>query len=131
MIKLTSCGKPREYRCVLKMPRSSQPFGSRFEGRAAVRTALAGRFEGLPDVHYGDAEHFVDEAAQTGTSKWLLTGTAPDGTRHQVRGCDFYRFRHGKVIAPPWAQAMQASTDRRDRPPIKEVAPFALTGAPA
>jgi ketosteroid isomerase-like protein len=84
--------------CVLEMPRGSEPWGARSVGKAAVRAALAGRFEGLPDVHYGDDEHFVDEAAGTGMSKWLLTGTARDGTRKQVRGCDFYTFRDGKVI---------------------------------
>ena len=84
--------------CVLEMPRGSQPWGSRFEGSASVRTALASRFAGLPDVHYGDEEHFVDEAASTGMSKWTLTGTSTDGVRTQVRGCDFYTFRDGKVV---------------------------------
>jgi ketosteroid isomerase-like protein len=84
--------------CLLEMPRGDKPWGSRFEGKANVRAALATRFEGLPDVHYGDAEHFADEAAGTGMSKWLLTGTAHDGTRKQVRGCDFYTFRGGKVV---------------------------------
>lgn len=84
--------------CVLEMPRGGEPWGSRFAGKAEVRAALAGRFAGLPDVHYGEAEHFVDEAASTGMSKWLLTGTTPDGTRRRVRGCDFYTFRDGKVV---------------------------------
>jgi len=84
--------------CVLEMPRGSQSWGSRFEGKSAVREALAGRFKGLPDVHYGNGEHFVDEAAGAGMSKWLLTGTTPDGVRKEVRGCDFYSFRDGKVI---------------------------------
>jgi hypothetical protein len=59
---------------------------------------LAARFEGLPDVHYGDAEHLVDEAADTGISKWRLTGTTLEGDKIEVRGCDFYTFRLGKVI---------------------------------
>jgi ketosteroid isomerase-like protein len=63
-----------------------------------VRAALATRFDGLPDVHYGDDEHFADAAAGTGISRWTLTGTARDGTRTEVRGCDFYTFRDGKVI---------------------------------
>ena len=89
--------------CVLEMPRGSAPWGARFEGSRDVRAALATRFEGLPDVRYGDAEHFVDAAARTGVSKWTLTGTAGDGTRVEVRGCDFYTFRDGKVIyrSPP------------------------------
>lgn len=86
--------------CVLCMPRGTEPHGSRFEGKPAVRAALAGRFAGLPDVHYGEAEHFADSAALTGMSKWLLTGTAPDGTSRRVRGCDFYSFsRDGLVVA--------------------------------
>jgi ketosteroid isomerase-like protein len=52
----------------------------------------------LPDVHYGNAEHFVDSTADTGISKWTLTGTTREGTRIEVQGCDFYTFRDGKVI---------------------------------
>ncbi|HVK92028.1 MAG TPA: nuclear transport factor 2 family protein [Mycoplana sp.] len=84
--------------CVLQMPRGDKPWGSRFEGRQNVREALATRFEGLPDVHFGSAEHFVDAAAETGISKWILTGTTRQGTRTEVRGCDFYTFRDGKVV---------------------------------
>lgn len=85
--------------CVLEMPRGSEPFGSRFTGRPAVRAALATRFQGLPDVHYGNARHFVDADAGTGISQWTLTGTAPDGTRKHLHGCDFYAFRDGLVTA--------------------------------
>jgi ketosteroid isomerase-like protein len=84
--------------CVLEMPRGDRPWGTRLEGRAAVRQALAGRFEGLPDVHYGSEQHFIDESANTGISKWVLTGTRRDGQRIEVWGCDFYSFRGGKVI---------------------------------
>jgi ketosteroid isomerase-like protein len=84
--------------CVLEMPRGSNPWGSRFEGKRNVREALATRFEGLPDVHYGKDEHFADSAADTGISKWTLTGTTCEGTKTEVRGCDFYTFRKGKVI---------------------------------
>ena len=84
--------------CVLEMPRGSEPWGSRFEGKLNVRAALSTRFERLPDVHYGNAEHFVDAAANTGISKWTLTGTTREMTRVEVRGCDFYTFRDGKVV---------------------------------
>ena len=83
--------------CVLEMPRGDRPWGSRTEGKAAVRKALAGRFEGLPDVHYGGEQHFADEGANTGMSKWILTGTRRNGQRIEVCGCDFYTFRDGKV----------------------------------
>jgi ketosteroid isomerase-like protein len=84
--------------CVLEMPRGGEPWGARFEGKRNVRAALAKRFEGLPDVHYGNEEHFVDAAVGTGISKWQLTGTAREGTKIEVHGCDFYTFRDGKVV---------------------------------
>jgi steroid delta-isomerase-like uncharacterized protein len=84
--------------CVLEMPRGSEPWGTRFEGRENVRKGLATRFEGVPDVNYGEEEHFIDEVANTGMSKWLLTGTTAKGLKLKVRGCDFYTFRRdGKV----------------------------------
>lgn len=83
--------------CVLEMPRGPQPWGRRLEGRAEVRQALASRFEGLPDVHYGNGEHFVDPERQTGISKWTLTGTTREGRRVEVQGCDFFTFRDGQV----------------------------------
>ncbi len=82
--------------CVLEMPRGPDPWGSRHRGFAAVRTALQSRFGGIPDVHYGDDEHYV--AGDTGMSKGTLRGTvAATGEPIEVRGCDFFEFRGGKV----------------------------------
>ncbi len=81
--------------CVLQMPRGPDAHGARAKGFNNVRALLNTRFEGLPDVHYGDDSHFVD--GDTGISQWLLTGTTPAGKRVEVRGCDFYTFRDGKV----------------------------------
>ncbi len=82
--------------CSLDMPRGRDPWGQRFIGKPAVRDGLAGRFKGLPDVHYGEARHWGNETMVA--SEWLLTGTRPDGERIRVRGCDHYEFRAGKVI---------------------------------
>lgn len=82
--------------CILEMPRGPEPYGQRFDGAGAVREALAGRFAGLPDVHYGDAHHWV--SGDFGVSEWTLTGTTTTGTRIEVRGCDHYTFHGGKVI---------------------------------
>jgi ketosteroid isomerase-like protein len=82
--------------CVLEMPRGPHPWGQRFEGRSAVREALAGRFAGIPDVHYGDASHWV--CGDFGVSEWTLTGTNTAGQRLEVRGCDHWTFRDGQVI---------------------------------
>lgn len=82
--------------CSLDLPRGPDPHGTRCIGREAVRRGLMSRFETTPDVHYGEVEHFV--AGETGMSKWLLTGTTPQGQKVRVRGCDFYSFRDGKVV---------------------------------
>ena len=84
--------------CVLEMPRGGDPWGTRWRGKENVRKGLAERFAGLPDVHYGDAQHLVDESAATGITKWTLTGTRPDGRRVEVWGCDFYTFANGRVV---------------------------------
>ena len=82
--------------CSLDMPRGPEPWGDRLQGKEAVRQALASRFQGLPDVHYGDDRHWV--AGNFGVSEWLLTGTARDGRHVRVRGCDHWEFRDGRVI---------------------------------
>jgi ketosteroid isomerase-like protein len=82
--------------CSLDMPRGPDPWGQRFIGKAAVREGLATRFKGLPDVHYSNDRHWV--SGDMGVSEWLLTATAADGARVQVRGCDHWEFRDGKVM---------------------------------
>jgi ketosteroid isomerase-like protein len=82
--------------CVFEMPRGPAPSGRRFEGRAQVREGLASRFAGIPDVHYGDARHWV--AGDRGCSEWLLTGTSTAGDKIEVRGCDLFEFRDGKIV---------------------------------
>ena len=95
--------------CVLEMPRGQNPWGTRFEGRDAVRAGLAQRFAGLPDVHYGEDEHWVCDGH--GVSRWLLTGTTPAGERVRVRGCDLFdltadghirrKDSYWKIVEPP------------------------------
>jgi steroid delta-isomerase-like uncharacterized protein len=81
--------------CVLQMPRGPAPSGRAAVGKDAVRALLATRFEGLPDVHYGDDRHFI--AGDRGVSEWLLTGTTRSGERVEVRGCDLFEFRGDKI----------------------------------
>ncbi len=78
-----------------KSPRGPEVYGQRFVGRDAVREAFAGRFAGIPDVRYQEDEHFVD--GDRGASEWTLRGTTTDGQRLEVRGCDLWTFRDGKI----------------------------------
>ena len=81
--------------CVFYMPRGAAPRGDRYVGRTEVRAGLARRFEGIPDVHYGDDRHWVGE--NFGVSEWTLTGTTLSGKKIEVRGVDLLEFRDGKI----------------------------------
>jgi ketosteroid isomerase-like protein len=74
--------------CVLDTPRGTDAGGTRYSGRAAVREGLAGRFTGIPDVHYGEDEHWA--CGDHAVSRWLLTGTTTAGEKVRVRGCDLF-----------------------------------------
>jgi ketosteroid isomerase-like protein len=80
---------------VFETPRGPDPWGRRFTGKAAVREGLAARFTGIPNVHYGDDDHFA--AGDRGVSEWTLAGTTTDGERIEVRGCDLWTFRGGLI----------------------------------
>jgi ketosteroid isomerase-like protein len=76
--------------CVFESPRGPDPWGKRFVGKDEVREGLGARLAGIPDVHYGDAEHFA--CGNRGVSEWTLSGTTTDGERIEVRGCDLWTF---------------------------------------
>src|SRR3989338_9575863 len=83
--------------CSFDFPRGPKPWGQRFIGKDQVREALAGRFKGIPDVHYGDDRHWVSKDADMGVSEWTLTGTTTSGVSLKVRGCDLWEFQNGKI----------------------------------
>jgi steroid delta-isomerase-like uncharacterized protein len=76
--------------CVFESPRGPDRWGRRFSGKEEVRRGLAARFEGIPDVHYGDDEHFA--CGRRGVSEWTISGTTVDGVAIDVRGCDLWTF---------------------------------------
>jgi ketosteroid isomerase-like protein len=81
---------------VFEAPRGPEPCGRRLVGTDAVRAGIAARFAGIPDVHYGDATHWLN--GDWGVSEWTLTRTTTDGERLELRGCDLWTFRDGKVV---------------------------------
>jgi steroid delta-isomerase-like uncharacterized protein len=81
--------------CVFEMPRGPDPWGRRLEGKAQVREGIEARFAGIPDIHYGEDRHWV--LGDRGVSEWTITGTATSGQRVEVRGCDLFEFRDGKI----------------------------------
>jgi ketosteroid isomerase-like protein len=81
---------------VFETPKGPDPWGRRLVGLDQVREGVAARFAGIPDVHYGEDDHWV--SGSRGVSEWTLTGTSVDGARIEVRGCDLWTFRDGKVV---------------------------------
>ncbi len=81
---------------VFEGPRGPEAWGQRFEGREAIRAAFAARFEGIPDVRYRQDRHFAD--GDRGASEWTLSGTTVGGERIEVRGCDLWTLRDGRVV---------------------------------
>lgn len=86
--------------CSFDFPKGPNPYGQRFIGKTAVREGLASRFNGIPDVHYGEDRHFVSASGDRGVSEWLLTGKSSTNGEHvEVRGCDLFEFskENGKI----------------------------------
>lgn len=81
--------------CVFYMPRGTAPRGDRYVGKTEVRAGLAKRFEGIPNVHYGEDQHWVGD--NFGVSEWTLSGTTVSGKEIEVRGVDLLEFTNGKV----------------------------------
>ena len=81
--------------CVFYMPRGAGPRGDCYRGKKNVRAGLATRFEGIPDVHYGEDRHWA--CGNFAVSEWTLTGTTRSGRRLEVRGVDLLEFLDGKI----------------------------------
>jgi steroid delta-isomerase-like uncharacterized protein len=76
--------------CVFDTPR-----GQRYVGKEEVRRGIQARFDGIPDIVYGDERHFT--AGDRGVSEWTIRGTQVTGEPIEVRGCDLFEFSGGKI----------------------------------
>jgi steroid delta-isomerase-like uncharacterized protein len=81
--------------CVLDMPRGPAPGGRHLVGKAQVREGIQSRFDGIPDDVNDDDRHFI--IGDRGVSEWTIRGTQATGERIEVRGCDLFEFRDGKI----------------------------------
>jgi ketosteroid isomerase-like protein len=86
----------------------TEVYGTRIEGRDAVRDAFAGVWASFPDAHWETTNHTV--TGDLGVSEWIFRGTAGDGSRIEAEGCDLFTLRDGKI-------AMKRAF-RKQRPPI-------------
>ncbi|MDX6533518.1 MAG: hypothetical protein QOF68_1262 [Gaiellales bacterium] len=81
--------------CVFDTPLGPAPGGHRMVGKQQVRKGIQARFEGIPDIHYGDERHWT--CTDRGVSEWTIRGTQITGDRIEVRGCDLFEFTDGKI----------------------------------
>jgi ketosteroid isomerase-like protein len=69
--------------------------GERFAGKAAIRTALE-RMAKAPDfVLENTTRWFVGDRA---VAEFTYVRTSEDGERVEIRGCDLFTLRDGKVL---------------------------------
>jgi steroid delta-isomerase-like uncharacterized protein len=76
--------------CIFDTPR-----GQRLVGTEQVRQGFQARFDGIPDIQYGDERHWT--SGDRGVSEWTIRGTRATGDPIEVRGCDLFEFRDGKI----------------------------------
>jgi ketosteroid isomerase-like protein len=81
--------------CVFDTPRGPAPGGHRMVGGQEVRRGIQARFDGIPDIHYGDDRHWT--CGDRGVSEWTIRGTQATGESIEVRGCDLFEFTDGKI----------------------------------
>ena len=81
--------------CVFEGAAGTDVCGTRHVGRERVREAFARVFTAAPDVVFRDVRHVV--AGDRGMSEWTFAGTTPEGKKIEVKGCDLFTFRDGKI----------------------------------
>lgn len=47
------------------------------------------------DIRYENERHWV--AGDRGASEWTIKGTDTSGAQVEIRGCDLFEFREGKI----------------------------------
>ena len=69
--------------------------GERFVGKAAIRAALERAFKGPDFVIENTIRWFADDRA---VGEFTFVRISPSGQRTEVRGCDLFTLRDGKVL---------------------------------
>ena len=79
---------------VFELAAGPEPCGERFQGKAAIRTALERMFKG-PGFSLENGSRWI--AGDRAVSEWTYVATSKSGRRIEVRGCDLFELRDGKV----------------------------------
>jgi ketosteroid isomerase-like protein len=79
---------------VFEVAEGPDPWGERFQGKAAIRTAVETMFKG-PDFQLENTTRWVH--GDRAVSEWTYVATTRSGRRVEMRGCDLFQLRDGKV----------------------------------
>lgn len=86
---------------VFCLARGPESVGRTLKGKAAIRQALADRFEQIPDMRWENEEYILAGAPgkeDRAISLWTVRGRGVDGEELNYQGCDIYRFQGDKII---------------------------------
>ena len=81
--------------CVFEASAGPDAEGQRHTGRTAVAAAFAEVFSTYPDARWNDPRHFW--AGDRAVTEWTFTGTKADGSWVEVKGCDVFTLRDGRI----------------------------------
>jgi ketosteroid isomerase-like protein len=81
--------------CLWETPRGPEPHGTRFDGAAAIRSAIANAFKTMPDIRYELARSSF--GPDLIVLELLVTGTLADGKLVRFQACDVMTMQDGKV----------------------------------
>ena len=83
--------------CLWETPRGQEPYGTRFDGAAAIRSAIANAFKAMPDIRYELVRcNFGPDLI---VLELLVGGTSDKGRPMRFQACDVMTMRDGKVAA--------------------------------
>lgn len=72
-----------------------EPYGAIFTGTDELRSSYSALWEIFPDAAWNEVQHFI--AGDRAVTEWRFTGTKADGSKVNVRGCDVFLIRDGKI----------------------------------
>jgi SnoaL-like domain len=99
--------------CVLELPRGPDPWGRRLEGRDRVREGLAGRFAGIPDVHYASTAIGSAEAAGAPNGSSPVRPRRARGSRSAAATCSSSEATRSRGRTPTGRSSRRSLSDRR------------------
>ena len=83
--------------CEWLMARGTSPREARrCRGKAEIGQVLSARYEQIPDMRWVEMRHWI--MGDKALSEWIVQGTATDGGKLDLIGCDLWEFRGDKVV---------------------------------